>query len=115
MFCLPKTAWPPTCVAACPYGSRSFNWLNPRPRIAEIRPDYPTRTKGVVEKCTFCIQRSRKGLYPACVEVCPVGARKFGNLLDPDSEIRKVMETKRVFVFKEELATHPQFYYFYAT
>ena len=44
-----------------------------------------------------------------------MGARKFGNLLDPASEIRRVMETKRVFVFKEELATHPQFYYFYAT
>jgi molybdopterin-containing oxidoreductase family iron-sulfur binding subunit len=69
----------------------------------------------VVEKCTFCIQRVREGRYTACVEVCPVGARKFGNLLDPESEIRKVMETKRVFIFKEELATHPQFYYFYAT
>ena len=73
------------------------------------------RMKNVVEKCTFCIQRVRKGKYPKCVEVCPVGARKFGNLLDPDSEIRRVMDTKRVFVFKEELATHPQFYYFYAT
>jgi molybdopterin-containing oxidoreductase family iron-sulfur binding subunit len=69
----------------------------------------------VVEKCSFCIQRSRNGRYTACVEACPVGARKFGNLLDPESEIRRVMETKRVFIFKEELATHPQFYYFYAT
>ena len=59
--------------------------------------------------------RRGTGRYPACVEVCPVGARKFGNLLDPESEIRQVMETKRVFVFKEELTTHPQFYYFYAT
>jgi len=90
------------------------------PPAAELNPDQHylgnrPRPKGVVEKCTFCIQRTRQGRYPACVEVCPVGARKFGNLLDPESEIRKVMETKRVFVFKEELATHPQFYYFYAT
>jgi Fe-S-cluster-containing dehydrogenase component len=74
-----------------------------------------TRPKGVVEKCTFCIQRVRNGRYTACVEICPVGARKFGNLLDPESEIRYVMENKRVFVFKEELSTHPRFYYFYAT
>ena len=58
-----------------------------------------------MEKCTFCVQRTREGRYPACVEVCPVGARKFGNLLDPESEIRRVMETKRVFIFKEDLAT----------
>ncbi len=63
------------------------------------------RPKGVVEKCTFCIQRTRAGRYPACVEVCPVGARKFGNLLDPDSEIRYIIEHKRVLVLKEELNT----------
>jgi molybdopterin-containing oxidoreductase family iron-sulfur binding subunit len=49
------------------------------------------------------------------VEICPVGARKFGNLLDPNSEIRYVMEQKRVFIFKEELNTQPRFYYFYAS
>ncbi len=49
------------------------------------------------------------------MEICPVGARKFGNLLDPQSEIRYVLENKRVFIFKEELATRPRFYYFYAT
>ena len=69
----------------------------------------------MVEKCTFCIQRTREGRYPACVEVCPVGARKFGNLLDPDSEIRYIIEHKRVFVLKEELNTVPRFFYFYAT
>jgi molybdopterin-containing oxidoreductase family iron-sulfur binding subunit len=108
------------CMSACPYGARHFNWatatlppeeLNPVQHYLGNRP----RPKGVVEKCTFCIQRTRSGRYPACVEVCPVGARKFGNLLDPESEIRQVMERKRVLIFKEELATHPQFYYFYAT
>ena len=51
---------------------------------------------------------ARNGRYPACVEVCPVGARKFGNLLDPDSEIRYILEHKRVFVLKEELNTLPE-------
>jgi molybdopterin-containing oxidoreductase family iron-sulfur binding subunit len=68
----------------------------------------------VVEKCTFCIQRTRNGRYPACVEACPVGARKFGNLLDPKSEIRYAIEHKRVFRLKEDLNTYPKFYYFFA-
>ncbi|MGE5360554.1 MAG: 4Fe-4S dicluster domain-containing protein [Bacteroidales bacterium] len=108
------------CMAACPYGARHFNWgepripkdaVNPKTHYLGNRP----RPKGVVEKCTFCIQRARAGRYPACVEVCPVGARKFGNLLDPDSEIRYIMEHKRVLVLKEELKTVPKFFYFYAT
>ncbi|HZY04386.1 MAG TPA: 4Fe-4S dicluster domain-containing protein [Anaeromyxobacteraceae bacterium] len=108
------------CTAACPYGARKFNWAEPDLPKEEMNPDTHylgnrPRMKGVVEKCTFCIQRTRNGRYPACVEICPVGARKFGNLLDEQSEIRRVMETKRVFVFKEDLATEPQFYYFYAT
>ncbi len=108
------------CMSACPYGARRFNWAAPGIKPEEVNPDIHflgnrVRPKGVVEKCTFCIQRARAGRYTACVEVCPVGARKFGNLLDPESEIRYVMENKRVFVFKEELATHPRFYYFYAT
>ncbi len=108
------------CMSACPYGARHFNWAEPKLTAADLNPvqhylGNRPRPKGVVEKCTFCIQRTRNGRYPACVEICPVGARKFGNLLDPQSEIRRVMETKRVFVFKEELATHPQFYFFYAT
>jgi Fe-S-cluster-containing dehydrogenase component len=108
------------CMAACPYGARHFNWkepsipkgaLNPGTHVLGNRP----RTVGVVEKCTFCIQRTRVGRYPACVEVCPVGARKFGNLLDPASEIRYIIEQKRVLVLKEELNTVPKFFYFYAT
>ena len=71
------------------------------------------RDQGVVEKCTFCIQRVRKGLNPACLEICPTGSRKFGNILDPDSDIRYILENKRVFVLKAELNTRPRFYYFY--
>lgn len=107
------------CMAACPYGARSFNWgrpyvpkekLNPKMHYLGNRP----RSKGIVEKCTFCIQRSREGRYTACVEVCPVGARKFGNLLDPTSEIRYILKHKRVFRLKEELNTNPKFFYFFS-
>lgn len=108
------------CMAACPYGARHFNWEEPTIPDQEFNPNTHylgnrPRTKGVVEKCTFCIQRARAGRYPACVEVCPVGARKFGNLLDKDSEIRYIIEHKRVLVLKEELNTVPRFFYFYAT
>jgi Fe-S-cluster-containing dehydrogenase component len=108
------------CMAACPYGARHFNWTTPHLPAEELNPDLHVlgnrpRPKGVVEKCTFCIQRVRAGRYPACVEVCPVGARKFGNLVDPESEISAILREKRVFVLKTELRTEPKFYYFYGT
>jgi molybdopterin-containing oxidoreductase family iron-sulfur binding subunit len=108
------------CMAACPYGARHFNWAEPSIPKEQVNPNTHylgnrPRPKGVVEKCTFCIQRSRAGRYPACVEACPVGARKFGNLLDKDSEIRYIIENKRVLVLKAELNTAPRFFYFYAT
>lgn len=107
------------CMAACPYGARNFNWgkpyipkdeLNPEMHYLGNRPQY----KGVVGKCTFCIQRSRAGRYTACVEACPVGARKFGNLLDPKSEIRYILENLKVFRLKEEIDTNPKFFYFFS-
>ncbi len=106
------------CMSACPYGARHFNWCDPVLPPGEINPNTHVlgnrpRPRGVVEKCTFCIQRTREGRYPACLEACPTGARKFGNLLDPESEIRRVMDEKRVFVLKEELNTRPKFFYFY--
>ena len=108
------------CMAACPYGARHFNWAEPTiPKdVVNTNTHYlgnRPRPKGVVEKCTFCIQRTRNGRYPSCVEVCPVGARKFGNLLDKESEIRYIIEHKRILVLKEELNTVPRFFYFYAT
>lgn len=110
------------CMAACPYGARHFNWKKASVPKEELNPDTHylgnrPRMVGVVEKCTFCIQRTREqpGRYPACAEVCPVGARKFGNLLDPKGEIRYLIENKRVFILKEELNTQPKFFYFYAT
>jgi molybdopterin-containing oxidoreductase family iron-sulfur binding subunit len=108
------------CMAACPYGARHFNWREPSVPSVQINPAMHLlgnrpRKRGVVEKCTWCIQRTRAGRYPACVEVCPVGARKFGNLLDPDSEIRYIIDHKRVMVLKQELNTMPKFFYFYGT
>ncbi len=106
------------CEAACPYHARRFNWQAPEVPAEEINPDQGylsnrVRPQGVVEKCTFCLHRTRKGKLPACLEACPTGARVFGNLRDPDSEIRWVLENKRVFVLKEELGTMPRFYYFF--
>jgi molybdopterin-containing oxidoreductase family iron-sulfur binding subunit len=108
------------CMSACPYGARHFNWTEPGISAEEIKAETHyfgnrPRPKGVVEKCTFCIHRTREGRYPSCVEICPVGARKFGNLLDEASEMRYLLREKRVFVLKEDLNTRPRFYYFYAT
>ena len=105
------------CMAACPYQARHFNWGAPVLPPEEINPDTHylgnrPRPKGVVEKCHFCVQRTREGRQPACQEACPTGARIFGNLLDPDSEIRYVLEHKTVFRLKEDLGTEPKFWYF---
>jgi Fe-S-cluster-containing dehydrogenase component len=107
------------CMAACPYRARKFNWNEPVIPRDEVNRDTHylgnrPRMKGVVEKCTFCIQRAREGKYTACVEACPTGARKFGNLLDPKSEIRYVLDNFRVFRLKEELNTEPKFFYFFS-
>ena len=106
------------CLAACPYGARRFNWGKPGLSAEEMNPDTHylgnrPRKMGVVEKCTFCIQRTRTGKYPRCVEICPTGSRKFGNLLDPGSEIRYILEHKRVVILKSELKTRPRFFYFF--
>ncbi len=105
------------CMAACPYWARHFNWSEPKIPPEEVNPvthylGNRPRPKGVVEKCHFCIQRTRKGRQPACMEACPTGARIFGNLLDPTSEIRYVLENKTVFRLKEDLGTDPKFWYF---
>lgn len=99
------------CMAACPYGSRSFNWQDPRPAIPTINPDFPTRTKGVVEKCNFCQERLAKNLAPLCVEACEEKAIVFGNLEQPDSEIRNLLRSRFAVQRKPELGTGPSVYY----
>jgi len=105
------------CMAACPYGSRSFNFRDPRgkdengrPFIKELNPEYPTRTKGVVEKCTLCDERLARGLRPACVEESR-GGIVFGDLEDPNSEVRQLIAKYYTIRRKPELGTQPGIYY----
>jgi len=98
------------CMAACPYGSRSFNFRDPRPFIKEQNPKFPTRMKGVVEKCNFCEERLAEGKPPACVEVSE-GALVFGDLDDSDSEIRQVLKENYTIRRKPELGAGPNIFY----
>ncbi len=115
------------CEVACPYDARKFNWA----ARDDKNPYEPTwgqaeinrRPRGVVEKCTFCIQRIDDGLAkglmpgdvreatPACVNICPVKARTFGNLNDPESKVSKVIAGNPTFRLREELGTGPSVYY----
>jgi molybdopterin-containing oxidoreductase family iron-sulfur binding subunit len=98
------------CMAACPFGARSFNFRDPRPFITEINPKYPTRAKGVVEKCDFCIERLAEGKIPACVEASD-GALVFGDLADPESEVRNLLRENFTIRRKQSLGTEPSVYY----
>jgi len=82
------------CIQACPYGAR---FLHPETHIAD--------------KCTWCYHRVVKGLKPACVTVCPTGARKFGNLKEHDSEVKQIIEKERIRGLKPEKGTKPQVFY----
>ena len=98
------------CMAGCPYGSRSFNFSDPAQYVDIVNPDYPTRMRGVVEKCNFCVERLQEGKQPACVEASN-GAIIFGDLADPESEIRKVLKENYTIRRKEELGTNPSVFY----
>jgi molybdopterin-containing oxidoreductase family iron-sulfur binding subunit len=98
------------CMAACPYGSRSFNFRDPRPFIAETNLAFPTRMRGVVEKCNFCAERLAEGNVPACVEASD-GAIVFGDLKDPDSEVRQVLRENFTIRRRQALGTEPCVYY----
>jgi Fe-S-cluster-containing dehydrogenase component len=115
------------CEVACPYDARKFNWKAregqspyiPTWGVAEVEQ----RPRGVVEKCTFCIQRIDKGkeqgltpgidreATPACVNICPVGARVFGDLKDPESPVSQVLEENASFRLRDELGTEASVYY----
>ncbi|MBN1609105.1 MAG: 4Fe-4S dicluster domain-containing protein [Polyangiaceae bacterium] len=102
------------CVAACPYGARSFNWQDPRTQLAKVNPHYPTRAMGVVEKCTFCAKRVDKGLLPLCVEVCSslgTGALTFGDLDAPNSPLARLLDQRTVLRRKPALSTSPGVFY----
>ena len=100
------------CMITCPYDARHFNWVRPDVPKEEVNPDVPLEDKAfVVEKCTFCVHRTRHGKTTACVEACPVGARKFGDLNDPESEVSILLKTRRVWRLKEESGTEPMIWY----
>jgi Fe-S-cluster-containing dehydrogenase component len=115
------------CEVACPYDARKFNWEerddeNPYAPTWGV-PEIERRPRGVVEKCTFCIHRIDSGLErgltpgedreatPACVNICPVTARTFGNLKDPESKIAQIVNDNPTLRLREELGTEPSVYY----
>ncbi|MDK2955666.1 MAG: hypothetical protein PWQ57_1162 [Desulfovibrionales bacterium] len=98
------------CMAGCPFGARSFNFQDPRPFIKKENPEFPTRMRGVVEKCTFCSERLDNGQMPACVEASK-GAVLFGDLTDKDSEVRKALRENFTIRRKPSLGTEPGVYY----
>jgi Fe-S-cluster-containing dehydrogenase component len=81
------------CLASCPYGARF------------IHPE------GYADKCTFCIHRVEQGLEPACVAVCPTHSMYFGDLDDPESEVSRLITSRRHFVLKPDAGTRPRIFY----
>ena len=117
------------CANNCPYIARTFNWFDyewPEPLNFHLNPDVTVRRRGIMEKCTFCIQRIRKAeeeakmegrpvrdgeVQPACAQACPTEAIVFGNWQDPNSKVRELAESQRGFRFLEELGTEPKVIY----
>ncbi|OGR34208.1 MAG: 4Fe-4S ferredoxin [Desulfovibrionales bacterium GWA2_65_9] len=100
------------CMAACPFGARSFNFMEPRLHLdlTKLNKEFPTRMRGVVEKCNFCVELLAQGKQPACVEAS-AGALVFGDLSDPASEVRKVLREHYTIRRKPALGTEPSVYY----
>ena len=115
------------CEVACPYQARSFNWKafdGPNPSVPKWgQPEVARRPRGVVEKCAFCYQRIDRGLAlglqpgvdadatPACVVACPTGARVFGDLNDPNSNVSKLLKQNVSYRLRDDLGTGPRVYY----
>ena len=88
-----------------------MNYRDPRPFIRKLNPAFPTRTKGVVEKCNFCEERLAQGLLPACVLACKEKALLFGDLEAPGSDIRRLLAERFSLRRRPDLGTGPQVYY----
>ncbi len=121
------------CHNNCPYKVRRFNWFDwtdrgawQEPMTRMLNPDLWVRPKGVMEKCTFCVQRIRHAkdrakdenrpvrdgeVTPACAQTCPANAISFGNILDTESEVYKKSQSKRKFRVLEVLGTGPALHY----
>ena len=117
------------CMAACPYGVRQFNWQDYEKALKDYNLmdnfEYGYRKifkkkgrlvymlkryKGVVEKCTFCIQYIEKGIEPACVRACPGKARFFGDLDDENSNVSKLIKNNAFNILPDK-GTRPKVYY----
>jgi len=117
------------CANNCPYTVRFFNFFDPvwdKPLDKALNPEVSVRTRGVMEKCTFCIQRIRKGeekardegrevrdgdVTPACVQTCQTKAMYFGNIADPQSEVSRLSKSNRATRLLEDLGTKPRVIY----
>ena len=117
------------CVQNCPYKVRRFNWFTwqwPEPLNLQLNPDVTVRSKGVMEKCSFCIQRIKYAhdvaknegrpirdgeVVPACVQTCPARVFTFGNLMDKESRVRKLVDDKRAYQVMGYLNTKPAVIY----
>lgn len=117
------------CQNNCPYHARFFNWWEPvwpEPLRNQLNPDVTVRSRGIMEKCTFCIQRIRRAeldarrqdrdvrdgdFQPACAQACPTTALVFGDAEDPDSRVNELAKDKRGFTLLEKLGTEPNVVY----
>lgn len=117
------------CANACPYNSRFFNFFNPKwdkPLHLQLNPDVSVRSVGIMEKCTFCIQRIKASeiaaeaekrevkdgeIQPACVQSCPTRAMVFGDLNDPASEVSRMARSNRATKLLAEKGTQPKVTY----
>lgn len=120
-----------SCMTACPYGRRYYNWTTPSwpgGNASQANPDVAMRPAGVVEKCTLCPQRTRALLerarlddepvkdedlrrLPACAASCPARAITFGDLADPRSAISELAKSPRVQRLLAHLGTQPKVFY----
>lgn len=117
------------CGNNCPYSVRFFNWFDPNwpaPLDLQHNPDVSIRESGVMEKCTFCLQRIQRAegeakeenrtladgeIQPACVQSCPAEAMVFGDLNDRESQVSRLAESGRATRLLEELGTKPKVFY----
>lgn len=117
------------CANNCPYSVRMFNWFDPyfpEPLEQQLNPDVTVRYRGVMEKCTFCVQRIKRAeqnaasegrdlqdgdVVPACVEACPTKVFTFGDRYDEESEVARLARSRRGFRVLEDLGTDPSIVY----
>jgi Fe-S-cluster-containing dehydrogenase component len=113
------------CANNCPYTVRTFNWrapVWPEPLDRQLNPDVSVRPAGVMEKCTFCVQRIHDARHdadaderelrdgdvvPACAQSCPTQAITFGDLEDPESRVARLARSRRAFQLLDDLGTAP--------